>query len=164
MSWIEGVFSGPGAQLGQMSHTRHATHSAQYFFSHVTSFEKFRSFLSILTTKNNDQCPRLPGKNIRKNPMIPRSPTPFVLSYGFNLTEPRNCVTRIAILASHFLRTAERMPRPLSSARVAEAPDGLTHRCLLSGFFQTVLARPTFSWELLSNLFGLVFSQSRHSW
>ena len=88
MSWIEGVFSGPGAQLGQMSHTRHATHSAQYFFSHVTSFEKFRSFLSILTTKNNDQCPSLPGKNIRKNPMIPRSPTPFVLSYGFNLTEP----------------------------------------------------------------------------
>ena len=62
------------------------------------------------------------------------------------------------------LRTAERLSRPISSARDAEAPDGLTHRCLLSGFFQTGLARPTFSWEFLSYLFGLVFSQSRHSW
>ena len=131
---------------------------------HLTSFETFRSLLSFSTTDNNDQCPGLPGKNIRKNPVKPRFPTPFVLFYGLKLTEPRYCVTRIAILASYFLRTAERLPRPLSTARDAEAPDGLTHRCLLSGFFQTVLARPTFSWEFLSNLFGLVFSQSRHSW
>ena len=135
-----------------------------YFLSHLTSFETFRSFLSFSTTHNNDQCPGLPGKNIRKNPAKPRFPTPFVLFYGLKLTEPRYCVTRIAILASYFLRTAERLPRPLSTARDAEAPDGLTYRCLLSGFFQTGLDRPTFSWELLSNLFGLVFSQSRHSW
>ena len=144
--------------------TRHVTHFSQYFFFHLTSFETFRSFLSFSTTHNNDQCAGLPGKNIRKNPVKPRYPTPFVLFYGLKLREPSYCVTWIAILASYFLRTAERLSRPISSARDAEAPDGLTYRCLLSGFFQTVLARPTFSWELLSNLFGLVFSQSRHSW
>ena len=122
---------------------------------HLTSFETFRSFPSHPTTHNNDQCPGLPGKNIRKNPVQPNFPTPFVLFYGLKLTEPRYCVTRIAILASYFLRTAERLLRPLSTARDAEAPDGLPYRCLLSGFYQTGLDRPTFSWELLSNLFGL---------
>ena len=114
-----------------------------------------QGFFGLLEPSHQDQCTGLPGDDIRKNPIKPSYPSPFELSYGLKLTEQRYCVTRIATLASYFLRTAGRLLRPLSTARDAEAPDGPLYRCLLSGFYQTGLDRPTFSWELLSNLFGI---------
>ena len=90
-----------------------------------------------------------------------------VANTELKLTEQRYCVTRIATLASYFLRTAVRLLRPLSTARDAEAPDGLPYRCLLSGFYQTGLDRPTFSLELFSYLFGIfphLFLGKRRFW